>query len=190
MRSAALMAPDVGRGACLSGSVTGGSGTTPPSDASGAAACWADSETGIARANAIRVKNDLMSRMGKRGVAAARGAGWSGTGWKYGRGRRGKPGRCYEASRACEAPSKALDAGTRGMLPEGFEQLRLHERQLLHPGVGGNVHEERAVARNHARRGDGGDLFAHEHRPLVDDRRLLDAFGETGAVEEAGQRLA
>src|SRR6185437_15647559 len=119
MRSAALMGPVVGRGACLSGSVTGGRGSTPPSGASGAAACWADSETGTARASAIRVRNDLMSRMGNEEWQPLRGRRLCGQGqagnMTVGA---GASQTAQQASDAREAPSDALNTGDRRALPE------------------------------------------------------------------------
>ncbi|HEY7877191.1 MAG TPA: hypothetical protein VIC55_03155 [Gemmatimonadaceae bacterium] len=74
MRSAAEMAGDVGRGACLSGSVVGGSGTTPPAVALGAAGVCAANATGNASARAIRAKYDDMGEEMEEKKVLRRGA--------------------------------------------------------------------------------------------------------------------
>src|SRR6185312_17325439 len=151
MRSAGVMAAVVGCGACLSGRVVGGSGTTPPLPAASCAtAWWPMSARETARARVVRARDEVMSRMG------------SGDGGRVGRvGRTGQNGNMTagpragqstdSASDARQVPSDALDAGAGRVLAQGFEQLRLHERELLHPRVGRDVDEQGAVARDHAR---------------------------------------
>src|SRR5689334_4847569 len=73
---------------------------------------------------------------------------------------------------------------------ERTQQLRLHQRELGHPGVGLDRDEERTVLSHRDRFGDLRDLSANEQIPLRNHRRLLDAIFELRLPEISADDFA
>src|SRR6185437_7584364 len=86
-----------------------------------------------------------------------------------------------------------VDAGNRqlaGMRVQQPQNLRLQQRQLLHPGVRAHRHEQRAVTRDHLRCRDRGDLLTHDPFPRRDDACLLYPLRQAGLIQIIRQRIA
>ena len=63
------------------------------------------------------------------------------------------------------------------------EQLRLEQRQLIHPRVRRHVHEQRSVRRDRLRRRHRGDLRTDQRRPFRDYARLIDSVSQAAVSE-------
>src|SRR6478672_6951100 len=77
----------------------------------------------------------------------------------------------------------ALDFIQRG------EQIRLHQRKLIHPGMGRHGDEQSAVRSDRNWLRNGGYLRPDSRRPVNHSLSLLDSLGEPPTRQETRERL-